>query len=165
VGGDISPITLEHYLGVWTGNVGPQILRSLDYAFVRQNADARTLFTGASVVKPWLDSFMERNPAYNAQSVSDFYDEASKAETAAKDLKHYQETGDIDKQIETAPLAAQAKLARKTMKTLAQMRNVIYAAENNKDMSPDDKRQIIDTTAEQMITVAKIATAMLRAGK
>jgi hypothetical protein len=166
VGGDISPIMIDHLVKGWSGDLGTSIVRTLD-----QGAGFIPGFDGVNPIKnatdlsndPWFGSFVARNPGMSAKSVQDFYEVYGKYLIAKADMNDAKKRGDPKALFEASRSTDLRIKLDTTARALSKIRTAMYAAENSKTLSRDDKRQLVDKLADQMVKLAQMSTMRFRA--
>jgi hypothetical protein len=155
IGVDSSPIGFEQMMRNWSGQVGTNILKTLDQGYLgvpgfNPNAQATDMAND-----PWFGSFFARNPGMNAKSIGDFYDAYNKVTTVKADIKALKKSGDRvgARELRSSP-DARVKMDR-AAKAMGKIRTAVYAVQFDKTLSADDKRQLIDRMADQMIRIAR----------
>jgi len=154
-GYDLSPLTFDKFLNAWTGQLGPNILRITDKA-MKDNPMPRDIAN-----TPFMGSFFLRNPGVSAQPINDFYDEYEAYKKAAGDVT-FLESGDKEDTPEyEKAVAALEKFDGTDMALVAQalteQRKVMYEMYEDDTLDANDKRQILDEVAGQMIETTRIA--------
>jgi len=159
-----TPILVENYVRSWTGGLGQYTLQLADKALREAGAlpdPVKPLNTLSDL--PVIKAFVIRYPSASAQSIQDFYD-AYFADKRLYDTKMEQANqGDADafkrvQQIEAGKWDEMAGI-RDTITDQARLIQMIY---KNPKLTPDDKRQIIDSAYGRMIKFAKIGNDAMR---
>jgi phage gp37-like protein len=162
IGVDSYPIGLEQMMRNWTGVVGTNILKTLDQGYLgvpgfNPNAQATDMAND-----PWFGSFFARNPGINAKSIGDFYDAYNKFTTAKADAALAKKQGDRSGARELRRSPDMRVNMDHAAKALSKIRTAVYAVQFDKTLSPDDKRQLIDKMADQMIVISERSLARFR---
>lgn len=157
-----SPIVLENYVRQWTGSLGMSTLAQLDKAL-----DA----AGMSPIKvqpektladmPVIKAFVARNPSSGADSIRQFYNTYEKRRKNSETVKYLAKTGETESAKEAAeqPLATAANIH----KALGVQSKIIRGIYLNKEMTPAEKRTLIDNTYYQMIELSRAGLDTFRA--
>jgi hypothetical protein len=156
VGGgvEISPIVLENYVRGWTGPLGMLALKALDIPF----KPTTTPWEITDI--PFVQSFFVRNPGMSAQPIQDFFDLRKDMEKQHRDrviakrnlLQGMGDEAQIQRETEQElPM----KLMNNTADAINAQHAILRGIANNKGMSTDEKRQLIDTTTALMVSTAK----------
>lgn len=154
-GYDLSPLTFDKFLNAWTGQLGPNILRITDGTF-KDNPMPRDIAN-----TPFMGSFFLRNPGVSAQPINDFYDEYEAYKKAAGDVTFLESGEKEDTPEYEKAVAALEKFDGTDMALVAQalteQRKVMYEMYEDETMDANDKRQILDEVASQMIETTRMA--------
>ena len=162
-GGAASPIMVENYIRAWTGGLGMHALSLSDGALrgagVVPSKIAPTL-TNAD--KTLWKAFAVRFPEAGANSVQDFYEESTKRMSAKKTISYLQKQGQVEdsRQVMQDNVLGAAEGIRKAMGAQFKLVRDTY---RNPNMTPDQKRQFIDTSYLQIIKLAQTGNKMFDA--
>lgn len=159
-----TPILVENYVRSWTGGLGMYTLQLADKALREAGAlpdPVKPLDTLSDL--PVIKAFVVRYPSASAQSIQDFYDDYYAKKRLYDTKMALAKEGDIDafervQQIDPTAWDGMAGI-RDTITDQAKLIRLIY---KNPDMTPEDKRQIIDTTYGRMIELAKVGNEAMR---
>lgn len=164
-GGFASPAVIENYIRAWSGNMGMYALKLADKALIASGAVPDPVKpTDTLADLPFVKAFVIRHPSAGSQSIQDFYDSYFKNKTHFDTIRQLARGGDfenMDKELKLSleqgsmlkldgikdALGAQSRFAR-----------MIY---KNKEMTPDEKRQAIDSVYFQMIEIAKTGNQIM----
>lgn len=152
-----SPMVIDNYIRGWTGTLGVYIEKALD-AGLREAGVLpdvpKPLATLADI--PVVKAFIVRYPAATAQSVQDFYEKHNQRQKVYATFQHLVKQGDADAALREAELdpAAFARLDG-IQESLALLNTNIRMVHRNPDMTPTDKRQLIDSMYGQMIELTR----------
>ena len=159
-----TPILVENYVRSWTGGLGMYTLQLADKALREAGAlpdPVKPLDTLADL--PVIKAFVVRYPSASAQSIQDFYDDYYAKKRLYDTKMALAKEGDIDafERVQQIDPTAWDEMAgiRDTITDQAKLIRLIY---KNPDMTPEDKRQIIDTTYGRMIELAKVGNEAMR---
>lgn len=158
----LSPVALENYVSAWTGTLGRYALDAADAA-LRQ---AKGTPPGASPTAddiPFLTRFVSNYSLRNSQSVETYYENARKHEAVLKSLSLAAKRLPLDPE--------QAQRIQKLMSenrqeifglvkvsdAIAAHRKMIQLVQANPDMTPEDKRRMVDNLEHATIAMAKTA--------
>jgi conjugative element/phage-associated large polyvalent protein len=152
-----SPIVIDNYVRGWTGSLGVYVTQALDAGLRKAGVlpdPPQPLPTLADI--PVVKAFVVRYPSATAQSVADFYEKYAERKKVYDTFQYLVKNGDPDAAIKEANLNpaafSQMEGAHETIGTL---NNAIRMVWKNPDMTPSDKRQLIDSMYGQMIEVAR----------
>jgi len=136
-----SPAIIDNYIRQLTGGLGQHVVNTIDYfAKSAKGAPPTPERTWADI--PGIKAFAVRFPDRNAQSIQDFYDTRKEQQEAKAGGDKSAWTGDA------------------FAKSLKNYRDAIQRFNDDKNMSPADKRTAIDTTILMMIETAKKGSAV-----
>src|SRR5574343_598273 len=159
-----TPILVENYVRSWTGGLGMYTLQLADKALREAGAlpdPVKPLDTLSDL--PVIKAFVVRYPSASAQSIQDFYDDYYAKKRLYDTKMALAKEGDIDafERVQQIDPMAWDEMAgiRDTITDQAKLIRLIY---KNPDMTPEDKRQIIDTTYGRMIELAKVGNEAMR---
>lgn len=157
-----SPALLENYISGYTGGLGRYALQISSAALEATgvtNPPPKPLKTLADI--PFVNAFVVRYPSSSAQSIQDFYDRNEQSMKVMNSVTAKAKTGDV----EAAQWVIDNYKPRVTLpavqKALAEQGQLIRNINANREMSPSEKRQLIDSIYFTMITVAEQANKML----
>jgi hypothetical protein len=112
---------------------------------------------------PVIKAFVIRYPSASAQSIQDFYDDYFASKRLYDTKMMLAKEGDLDafdKVQNIDPMAWDSMAGiRDTIADQAKLIRLIY---KNPDLTPEDKRQIIDATYGRMIELAKVGNDAMR---
>lgn len=112
---------------------------------------------------PVIKAFVIRYPSSSAQSIQDFYDAHSEKKRIYDTFLEYAKNGDADAARRVASMDSSAFVQLDGVReALSTMSRVIQLVNKNPEMTPDDKRQIIDAVALHMIDIAKGGNEILQ---
>jgi hypothetical protein len=156
----VSPIVLENYVRQWTGGLGSYAMEIADKALrvagvVPESPAPATVLADI----PFIKAFVIRFPSSGAQPIRDFYDRLKELRVLSNSIQALRETGDQadwDKadRLEALDPLAMLKLSG-YQKTMGEQTSLIRSILKNPDMSPDEKRELIDNTYYFLIELAK----------
>lgn len=159
-----TPILVENYVRSWTGGLGMYTLQLADKALREAGVlpdPVKPLDTLADL--PVIKAFVVRYPSASAQSIQDFYDDYYAKKRLYDTKMALAKEGDIDafERVQQIDPTAWDEMAgiRDTITDQAKLIRLIY---KTPDMTPEDKRQIIDTTYGRMIELAKVGNEAMR---
>ena len=160
-----SPQVIENYVRQWGGATGQYALQMADKALVAAGVvpdPVKPVSTLADI--PFVKAFVIRYPSASAQSIQDFMDRFEKNEIARNTLERLASGTDAE--------AVNQELARQmtknehinlkgTKESLSNMAQYIRDIYKNPEISPEDKRQMIDQMYYGMIMAARNANEMM----
>jgi hypothetical protein len=152
-----SPAVIDNYIRGWTGSLGAYTVAALDKGLRSAGVlpdPPQPASTLADI--PVVKAFVVRYPAATAQSIQDFYERHGERKKVYDTFQYLVANGDPDAAIKEAELAPEAFARMDGMReTLGVLNSAIRMVWRNPDMSPSDKRQLIDSMYGQMIEVAR----------
>ncbi len=159
-----TPILVENYVRSWTGGLGHYTLQLADKALRETGVlpdPVKPLDTLSDI--PVIKAFVIRYPSASAQSIQDFYDDYFASKRLYDTKMMLAKEGDLDafdKVQNIDPMAWDSMAGiRDTIADQAKLIRLIY---KNPDLTPEDKRQIIDATYGRMIELAKVGNDAMR---
>lgn len=151
-----SPARIDSIIQNWTGTLGRYAVQAADAGlrasgYVEGEEPAKRLED-----LPVIKAFLTRNPKGSSEYISKFYEKMKKADGLLATRDKLIKEGNAE---EATKLMAEADLnliafsgAKETMSGL---RTLIRSINSNKEMSAEDKRQLIDQSYQSMIDIAK----------
>ncbi len=161
-----SPEVVDNYIKGWTGIGGGWAVKIADAGIRAARGDKAN--TGPTSVdtpiaeEPILKEFMTRFPSMKTQPIENFYqnlDETRKVQNSAAALNKAGRYDDAARMAAANP-AAMLKL-NGISSALATGRKAISAIQDNPDVSPVEKRQLVDSVLFQMGSMAKMGNQMM----
>lgn len=165
--GIASPMVIDNYIQSWGGALGKYAVQTADLAL---NATG----IGENIIKPtaaWSDipfikAFAVRFPQANSKSVQDFYDKSARSREVVASVTRLVDTGRTDEadkvMQENQTEYMVGKMAEGVSKGLSAQAAFIQRIIQSKEMSRDEKRQMIDGIYFQMINVSQDALFQMR---
>jgi hypothetical protein len=151
-----SPIVVENYMQQFTGGLGKHVTDLLDTGIRAAKGDTTPRAAWSAADTPGLKAFAARFPSSDTESIKDFYDTRKDRQQDKENLKGLKSE---------AFKAEQAKQGHNGYdgKEFADMlkagRDSVKKINDDKTMSPADKRTAIDLTYLFMIETAKKGNA------
>lgn len=158
-----TPALIDNYVSGWTGGLGRYVLQIADAGLVKAGVapdPMKPMKTLADM--PVIKAFVVRYPSATAQSVQDFYDRYYTSKKAFDTIMGLAKRGDIaaaQKEMELHP-ADMAQIGS-MREALSNLNNVIQMVNKNPEMTPEEKRQLIDTLYYQMIVISQSGNVLL----
>lgn len=164
-----SPMVLQNYIQSWGGALGRYAIQAMDKALVKAGV-------APDIPKPadtladnnFVRAFVVRFPQANSNSVQEFYDNYDKTEVTTNTIRHLAKQGDFDNMEKEMTLDANQEYLvqldgfKEGMSNQAQLIRMIT---KDPDMSPDEKRQMIDGLYFNMTEIAKAGNEMMKSIK
>tara|TARA_R100001377_G_scaffold56395_1_gene33548 strand:- start:1576 stop:6378 length:4803 start_codon:yes stop_codon:yes gene_type:complete len=153
-----SPARIDAILKGWSGTLGKYVLEAADAALIASGYSEDPIRPAKKLSDmPFIKAFVVRHPSSGSEFIEDFYKEYEEIQTALTTLNQVEpsEVGNvidiIDQDIGFDYIALQAYAD-----VLNSQRSLINIVIRDKvNYSPIEKRQILDDTYYQMITIAK----------
>lgn len=159
--GAASPIIAENYIKSWSGSLGNYILKLTDEALIKSGVvddpiKPEQSFTGS----PFFKAFTVAYPQMNAQSVLDFKKSLREFEKIEKTIKVNQGRFEFER----ASFLMEGSMGsfRESREALSSLEKTARNIINNKEMTPTEKRQLLDTISYTMIEASKQGNEMVR---
>jgi hypothetical protein len=161
-----SPIVIENYVRAWTGGMG-------QYALSANDAVMRGIGISPSKVNPTptaadrmvMRAFVSRYPQAGANSIVDFYEEFNRRQRVSRTVKDYAKEGKAEDAMrlrqENALVAADG--IQKAMGRQLKLVRDVYR--DNKNYTPEQKRELIDMSYLQMIKMAQSGLALFKSSQ
>lgn len=159
-----SPMVIENYVRGWTGTLGMYALQLADAGLIATGAVEDPVKPAWSVADiPAVKSFVIRYPSAQAQSIQDFYEASARAEMIANTTKAQMKKGNADEvDFISEEYGNTVNVLQGYKEALSKQSNFIHAVQRQKDWTPEEKRQLIDTTYYQMMEISKQGLDMAR---
>jgi hypothetical protein len=163
--GGASPMVIENYVRGWTGTLGSYALQLADAGLIATGAvedPVRPAWAVADI--PAVKAFVIRYPSAQAQSIQDFYDQHERTEKIVNSLREQMKRGnpeEVDFIMEEYD--GQIMSLKEYKDALSKQSQFIRSVQRQKDWTPEEKRQLIDTTYYQMIEISKQGLEAARA--
>ncbi|MES2346603.1 MAG: LPD38 domain-containing protein, partial [Pseudomonadota bacterium] len=159
-----SPIVIDNYVRGWTGSMGAYVTQMLDAGLRKAGVlpdPPQPIATLADI--PVVKAFVVRYPSASAQSVQTFYEDYGQRKTVYATFQYLVKNGDPNAAIKESDIApgAFAKLDG-IHESIGQLNNNIRMVYRNPDITPAEKRQLIDTMYGQMIEMSRAGNEAMR---
>jgi hypothetical protein len=158
-----APANIDAFVKGWTGGLGVQAVSLADTA-LRAAGVLPNPPKPASTLSdmPFIKAFVVRYPSMNTQPIMDFYDAYEKNDKALNTIKKLAAEGNAEPALRELA-ARQGRLFQLTP-IKEGMNNAIHAIrliEQNPDISPQEKRQLIDELYFQVNSMAKAGLSVI----
>lgn len=158
-----TPILLENYLRSWTGGMGMYLFQLADKGLREAGAVPDPVKPTATLADlPIIKAFVVRYPSASAQSIQDFYTASSESKKYFDTIMHLAKEGNpksitlMEKHGEDMAQLTEIRGA------LTQQSQIIRMIHKNPQITPDEKRQLIDTLYWRMIDLSHAGNEGLR---
>jgi hypothetical protein len=142
-----SPIVIDNYIKQYTGGLGGYVVDAMDKLIAPSGTPAKPASAAADTYG--LRAFAARFPSSGAQSIEDFYDTYAERKQAKTTSSYLRKHGQADASIE------QESPAESIHKQIGRLSKKVQEVYEDKQLTPQRKREIIDTTYLQMIETAR----------
>jgi hypothetical protein len=161
-----SPMNLDNYIRSWGGTLGQYAIQTLDKALVKTGVQPDNVDPTMKLEDLWfVKSFVTRFPRAGSASVQTFFDAYEENEKIQNTIRYLADQGDFENAEKELTLDAnQDKLIdlKGIKEGLSAQSKLIRMIEKNPDMTPDEKRQMIDGTYLMMTEIAKQGNEIMR---
>lgn len=160
-----SPILIENYIRAWTGGLGAYALQTADAGLRKAGRvpdPPKPDDTLADV--PIVKAFVVRYPSGTAESIQRFYDDYTKNKTYFATYQAKAKEGDVAAMQHIQGMGGmrmfvQLDSIKQAMSTQAQFVRNVY---ENPQITPAEKRQLIDTAYMRQIEIARSGLDVMR---
>ncbi len=163
-----SPAILENWVRSWTGGLGMHIVHAADLA-LRKTGVLPDPSTPAKTLAdiPFIKGFVVRHPTAGAEPINRFFKDFEKQQKTQLTIKALVKEGDADEAIKVMSEAVEeGQMTELTgiKNALTSMSKTIRAIWKNPEITPDEKRQMIDNIYNQMIGVSVLGNDIIKMG-
>lgn len=151
-----SPMVIENYVRGWTGTMGMYALKTADQGLYAANVKEDIKPESTMADWPFIKAFVSRYPSANAQNIHDFRENFKVSSQLYSTAKMLMESGQGDEAI--ALLASREEDMMKLTginESITNMVQVVQRIMANGEITPEEKRQNIDSIYYQMIQLAR----------
>jgi len=160
-----SPAVIENYVRAWSGGVGAYALQVADEALIQSGAVEDPVKPAATLSDiPFVKAFVVRHPSAQAQSIQDFMDRYQEKSQVLTTIRKQAQEGNFEaaqKLLVADEYAADMIKLSGVKEALTQQHRFIRLVYNNKDIKPEEKRQLIDGVYNGMIETARLGNQIL----
>lgn len=159
-----SPAVVENYIKSWTGTLGGYALKvsdaGLEKAGITQPNTAHSADTLAD--SPFFKEFVSRYPSLKSQPLEDFYESLDKTNRVLNSIQYAGKHGDLltAQKIMLQYPDMEMKLTG-ISQGISSAKKVIQNVQDNPNMQPVEKRQVIDTVLFQIGSMANMGNQMM----
>ena len=154
-----SPAVIENYIRAWSGSLGMYALKLADQALIKTGAVPDPVKPTATLADiPVIKAFVVRYPSASAQSIQDFYTRYDEVKKRIDTIHHLAKGGDFTAAMKELQLAQESDLMLNLtgIKTaLSTQSRFIQLTNQNQQLKPEEKRQIIDGSYYMMIRMTQ----------
>ncbi len=157
-----TPALVENYIKAWTGGLGRYALQIADAGLKTAGVvpdipmPERTL---ADI--PLIRAFVVRYPSASARSIQRFYDRAEVNDRVLTTIRQRAAEGDtaaVEKTLAFRPVGVKLDNMRRT---LSGQSRLVHLINRNPEMTPGEKRQLIDSIYFAMIGIAEAGNELM----
>jgi len=153
-----SPARIDAVINNWTGTLGRHLVKLADKALIESGiVEDPVLPTDTLADYPIIKAFIVRNPSLGSEHIEDFYKNYMPIKMRIDTINNLQEPLEIKKQIDilNSEIGMDHLVLLGMADALSNQRKLIDLVTKNKNIHPDEKRQVIDDTYRMMIMIAK----------
>ena len=160
-----SPAVIDTFVNDWSGGLGRHIVNIADAGLRKAGVLPDPVLPAKTLADiPFVKAFVVRHPSGGAQPIVDFYDHYAEQQQVVNTIKRLARDGDIESARKELAISQASLVEIGSIKdALSNSMKFIHAIEKNPEMTPDDKRQLIDDTYRTMIAVAEHGNAQIDA--
>ena len=154
-----SPAVIENYIRAWSGTLGMYALKLADQALISTGTVPDPVKPASTLADiPVIKAFVIRYPSAGAQSIQDFYDAYEKTNTRLNTIKFLAHSGDVKSALDLMKVQQSENdmfLLTGIKEALATQTKYVRLVNQNPQITPSEKRQLIDGVYYMMIQSAK----------
>ena len=155
-----SPIVIDNYIKQYTGGLGKHVVDILDKSLETTGAVAGKIApTSTAADIPLLKAFAARYPSAGSQSVEQFYDTYGERKKANAEFEFKRKRGEFTEGM------ARENPGENIHKMIGTLHRRIRDTYEDRKLTPDQKRNTIDTMYLQIIEAAKRGNAIFERTK
>jgi len=159
-----SPSRIDAVIQNWTGTLGRHIVDLADKALIASGAVEDPVKPADTLADyPIIKAFIVRNPSAGSEHIEDFYKNYLPIKKRIDTINSLTEPLEVKKQLNILAneIGMETTVLIGFADALSNQRKLIDAITRNKNIDPDEKRQIIDDTYRMMIMIAKRANELI----
>lgn len=161
-----SPMVLQNYIRSWGGSLGQYAVQIADKGLRATGiAEDKVSPTSTLADVPFIKSFVVRFPMAGTNSVQDFQDNYKENKRVLDTIRHLAKEGDFTSMEKELVLQSnQDNLVQLDgiQEALSMQSKLIRLVNKNPEMTPDEKRQMIDGSYLTMTEVAKQGNLLMQ---
>lgn len=160
-----SPIMMENYIRAWTGGLGMYALQAADAGLRKAGVVANPVQPEKTLADiPFIRAFVVRYPSASAAPIQNFTDDYQKNEAYFQTFMGMARQGDAAAAERVAQIGGMVPFARLQgiQQVLTDQTHLVQAIYRNPDITPAEKRQLIDQAYFTMLQVAQAGNETLR---
>lgn len=152
-----SPEVIDNYIAGWSGTLGKYAVSLVDsglHAAGIGDTTSRPEKEWADI--PFVKEFLVRNASMQAKSITDFYDQYSKTSQIYNTMRIEANKGNIEEAIKLGQTNQDDMFKLdSTAKAISAARKTIQGVYLDKNLKPEEKRQLINSATYQAIRMAE----------
>ena len=162
-----TPVALDHLIKTWTGGVGKYVVELADQGLYAAGVVDRPVNPTRTLSDiPFIRAFTVSDPSANTSYIDRFYSRTDRIKQVLDTFETLAKSGQVE---EADALLAQYGSSLINLSdirsTLGDMRGTIRSIYENPEITPDEKRQLIDELYTQMNAIAKYGDEILDANE
>jgi len=158
-----SPARAENYIRGWTGGLGMYALQAVDAMSRKAGIVADPVKPAATLADvPFVRAFVIRHPSMGAESIQRFFDNYDEATGYLKSINALSKDFKYDDVANLLPYSVYQAVDG-PHKALSEITKTIDFISKAPDMTPDEKRQMIDSMYFQAIEIARFGNQVFEA--
>lgn len=151
-----SPAKIENLIQGWTGGLGKHVLNTLDYGLRKAGiVQDKVKPTSALSDIPFIKGFIVRYPSASTESIQTFYDNYEKATKTVNTIRSLVKEYNPEEARKLSSESENVLKLNQHYTALNELSDAISMVYDNPQMTPDEKRQLIDQFYLQMIAIAR----------
>lgn len=161
-----SPMVIQNYVRAWGGGMGQYAMQIADKGLEAAGIATPPPKPASTLADiPFIKAFVVRYPGESSQSIQNFYDNFQKSETEVATFQKLAKSGDMKAATDyrsSNEAQEHALNLQGIEKSLGVQNQLIQRINANPQMTPNDKRQLIDGIYHQMIQSAQMGNAAMK---
>lgn len=154
------PLVIDNYVRQWGGAIGQYAVQLADKGLEKAGVVPGGKPESALADIPAIKAFVTRYPGSGAQQITDFYDRKKQIDQKLDTIRMLSKEQGMEEELERYVESSSGEFVGRmssTAKALSNSRKTIHAINKNPDITPKEKRQLIDIQYYHMIEAAKVA--------
>ena len=157
-----SPIAIDNWIHSWTARGGQHVLNLLDYSGSRLDL----LPSSPEIARrledfPVIRSFVVRHPSMNSKPVQRFFERSKQLEMYLKTINHLKSDDDAREKLRDFLDDGEYVTYRNTKDALSKATKAIAGIRSNRNLSPGEKRDMIEKLYIDCVNAAKRGNMLL----
>lgn len=161
-----TPAAIDHLVKAWTSGLGTYVAQIADQGLYASGVAERPVNPSATLADiPFVKAFVVRNPSANTDAIEKFYERTASAYQTLGTYKMLMQQGKIDEAQAVLDGGRDVLKLGQMHEAMANMRRSVRSIYENRDISPDEKRQLIDNIYGAMNQLAETGVIALNASR